>query len=362
MTLTMTEEVRRLAPTKPTLNRLFAKSGNQCAFPKCQHEIFLGDTLVAEVCHIEAALKGGKRFNSKQNNEERRQYDNLIILCHKHHKITDDDIIYTVKSLKEMKMVHESLSLTTTSMNEFQYRSMFDDIQNDLNNQLNQVHEKLDHIDKKLDFYGRIRLSRGNIPKEKDFDLFFGKFLNDDVDIAGILLKAQPTLSDCKYAFNNEYYYDIFLFFILFYREKLIDAKDEDKSFDRFNEVLGFEPNKILNSDFGRHKKRLETIFRSNIDLYNITFYGEEKKAIVGFNFWVFINGRWVFFPKPLWAYRKIDKLRTDEDLKDLATIIRTLMKFRIIPKKIMELQEEETLLGMREIMRRVGHQKGKKK
>ena len=35
-------------PTDATIKRLFARSGNRCAFPKCPVEIVQGDTLVAK--------------------------------------------------------------------------------------------------------------------------------------------------------------------------------------------------------------------------------------------------------------------------------------------------------------------------
>ena len=34
------EVPKRLAPTKETLNLLFALSGNQCAFPGCANKLF----------------------------------------------------------------------------------------------------------------------------------------------------------------------------------------------------------------------------------------------------------------------------------------------------------------------------------
>jgi hypothetical protein len=40
---------------------------------------------VGEVCHIEAALPGGERFNKAMTNEERRHRSNLLLMCHDHH-------------------------------------------------------------------------------------------------------------------------------------------------------------------------------------------------------------------------------------------------------------------------------------
>lgn len=99
----------RKAPSTPTLRRLFAVSGNKCAFPECdQLLVDKNGIFVAEVCHIEAAEKGGQRYNEIQSDEDRRSFSNLIILCHQHHKITDDVNKYTVSDLLVMKENHES--------------------------------------------------------------------------------------------------------------------------------------------------------------------------------------------------------------------------------------------------------------
>lgn len=98
-------------PVKPTILRaLFAKSGNLCAYPGCTHELVnLKNTFVAEVCHIEAAETGGARYNPAQNDEQRRAFGNLLILCHKHHIETDEIEEYPVARMKQIKADHEAL-------------------------------------------------------------------------------------------------------------------------------------------------------------------------------------------------------------------------------------------------------------
>lgn len=102
------EKVRRLEPTRVTLRELYLKSGNKCAFPGCEKTI-LNDkgNVVGQICHIEAAMPLGERFNVKQTNEERRQASNLLLLCYEHHIETNDIEKYTVKRLKKMKKDHE---------------------------------------------------------------------------------------------------------------------------------------------------------------------------------------------------------------------------------------------------------------
>lgn len=100
----------RLSPTLETLRALFARSGNQCAFPGCTHPLINGDNVfIAQVCHIEAANSGGERFNPNSDDEYRRSYGNLILLCYSHHIETDNVDRYPVDKLKEMKINHEQL-------------------------------------------------------------------------------------------------------------------------------------------------------------------------------------------------------------------------------------------------------------
>ncbi len=101
----------RQSPKTETIRFLFAKSGNVCAFPGCTHELVTDDNLyVAEICHIEAAEPRGPRYNPNTIDEERRGHDNLIILCHAHHRRIDSDVsTYTVERLRQMKVEHESV-------------------------------------------------------------------------------------------------------------------------------------------------------------------------------------------------------------------------------------------------------------
>lgn len=99
----------RKEPVKEVLRALFARSGNQCAFPGCtQSLISTNNKFIGQLCHIEAASPGGERYNSNQTDEERRAYDNLILMCYPHHIETDDTERYTVDTLKEIKYQHES--------------------------------------------------------------------------------------------------------------------------------------------------------------------------------------------------------------------------------------------------------------
>ena len=106
----MNDAPKRLTPKPEVLRELYLKSGNQCAFPGCNHLIMNEcGFFIAQLCHIEAAMPGGPRFNPDQTNEERRGYDNLLLLCHAHHKVTDNEDEYPTGRLKEIKTKHEAI-------------------------------------------------------------------------------------------------------------------------------------------------------------------------------------------------------------------------------------------------------------
>ncbi len=90
--------------------QLWAKSGNICSFPECNSELCeegLG-TIVGEEAHIIAEEPNGPRGNPPLTIEERNRYDNLILLCKKHHKIIDSNPdTFTVEALHKYKDAHE---------------------------------------------------------------------------------------------------------------------------------------------------------------------------------------------------------------------------------------------------------------
>lgn len=100
------------SPTEKTIKRLFALSGNFCAFPSCNLPIIEeSGTVTGEICHIKASRSGGPRFDARQSEKERHGFDNLVLLCRHHHKIIDSDPqLYTADALSEMKAIHEKYS------------------------------------------------------------------------------------------------------------------------------------------------------------------------------------------------------------------------------------------------------------
>lgn len=98
--------------TTSTIKRLFLLSCNQCAAPDCHNSLEARDekTIIAKICHIEAASSDGPRYNPDMTDDERRNFGNLILLCDECHSIIDNkynETKYTVSLLKEWKRNHE---------------------------------------------------------------------------------------------------------------------------------------------------------------------------------------------------------------------------------------------------------------
>ena len=98
-------------PSRPTVKRLFAVSGNMCAFPDCGRPLVdpTSGSILGEVCHIKGEKPDAARYDSSQTDLQRHGFGNLILLCRAHHKIIDDNPQeHPVEKLKEWKASHEA--------------------------------------------------------------------------------------------------------------------------------------------------------------------------------------------------------------------------------------------------------------
>jgi len=116
----MSEKARQYKPS--TIRRLDTLSGNQCAAPDCEKLLIArdGETIVSKICHIEAASDNGPKFNPDMTDDERRHFDNLILLCDECHSIIDNkenEKKYQVALLKEWKKNHENKQLNRLNSN-----------------------------------------------------------------------------------------------------------------------------------------------------------------------------------------------------------------------------------------------------
>ena len=101
----------RKDPTPATLKALFAKCGNCCAFSKCSNGLVDDlNIFVGEVCHIHAVSQKDARYDATKSNDQLRHFDNLMLMCHPHHKRVDTrEDLYPADTLRAMKAEHEAM-------------------------------------------------------------------------------------------------------------------------------------------------------------------------------------------------------------------------------------------------------------
>src|SRR5689334_6175687 len=89
------------------IKTLFASSSNVCAYTRCEEKLTdpRWDTVNAEIAHISGERPTAPRWDGSMTDAERNGYENLILLCPKHHKLIDrlrpND--HSVEVLQEMK-------------------------------------------------------------------------------------------------------------------------------------------------------------------------------------------------------------------------------------------------------------------
>lgn len=99
----------------PTKLLLAFRSGDQCAFPKCERSLTMDSDggnnpiVVGVVAHIAGERAGAARFDPSMIDEQRNHYDNLIYLCGDHHtQIDKQEKDFSVCRLLKMKADHEA--------------------------------------------------------------------------------------------------------------------------------------------------------------------------------------------------------------------------------------------------------------
>lgn len=100
--------------SQKTLKLLFAKSGNQCAYPGCSTRLVVDATeqskgqVIGEICHIYPHGKKGPRSQQHSKPEDIDNPENLILLCPTHHVLIDKQPeSHAIENLQKWKRSHE---------------------------------------------------------------------------------------------------------------------------------------------------------------------------------------------------------------------------------------------------------------
>ncbi len=164
-------------------------------------------------------------------------------------------------------------------------------------------------------------------PTKSEINDFLNQFINPDIDRRIIFFNSQPNISDIKIIFNEAIYKQVSNNLHLLYR----DVFESDKSLDRVNNDI--TKLKIISTsvqDLNNGKSKLPEGMLSIQEEYNcfnpnITFY-TIKVGGISYSVWCFVNGKWVFIPKP---WRMISSIYYVKNNKEINRLIRWLKFFR---------------------------------
>ena len=99
-------------PTLTVIKTLFALSCKRCDYPGCEEPLTdpSWGQVKADIAHIRGRRPGSARYESAMTDEQRHDYDNLLLLCPTHHRLVDrlDPAGHPVTRLEEIKQRAES--------------------------------------------------------------------------------------------------------------------------------------------------------------------------------------------------------------------------------------------------------------
>ena len=157
--------------------------------------------------------------------------------------------------------------------------------------------------------------------KNRNIDFtFFNKFLKEDIDQHKLFLSSQPTLSDCRRIFSEQFYKKYYAVYNLLYLQQqqfpLLDKEREIDCFEYFNSRDHFPGgiNEMIN--FGA--------FNNPKDLYVIRFKKNDDEYGISYKIWSYINDRWVFFISP---HRVFDLIINMDNSEDITSLKRSISK-----------------------------------
>lgn len=99
-----------------SIKLLWSNAAGRCSFPGCDKRLSVEQAAetapytIGEMAHIKGKNPGSNRYDSKQSDDERDLYQNLILLCPNHHTEIDkpeNEIKFSVEWLIDAKSSHE---------------------------------------------------------------------------------------------------------------------------------------------------------------------------------------------------------------------------------------------------------------
>jgi len=109
-------KIDSMAIREKAIKLLWSNAAGLCSFTDCEERLTVEQAAhsaphtLGEMAHIKGKRNGTNRFDETQTDEQRDNYENLILLCPNHHTLIDkpeNEGEYSVDMLMEMKIAHE---------------------------------------------------------------------------------------------------------------------------------------------------------------------------------------------------------------------------------------------------------------
>ena len=194
------------SPSTKTIKKLFALSGNNCAFPKCTAALIdeNSGSIIGEICHIKARNPEGARYDANQADEQRHAFENLVLMCPIHHIVIDDDEeSYSVERLQQIKQNHElqSSASTKTDLEQKHFEML-------LESKLRQIIERedfqADNPKKQIDSVNSSLLQAKNLAKIKQHKDFQRQWLSSHKSLVDVIDSVNQIFSLIEQRFVDE--------------------------------------------------------------------------------------------------------------------------------------------------------------
>lgn len=174
-------------------------------------------------------------------------------------------------------------------------------------------------------------LQEMNSPTEEDFESYFSRFFEPDINTTSLILRAQPTLEDCIKVFTEKYARTLFGYYSQVFTQVLDHTNHDDMAslVDFSYKVAEYQQIKSGNHDFPGGMTTLyeKGALKPGNRYYIISFNNKDSTDGFSMKFWCYLNGRWVWFPGILSITDQVDEVIEDQGVQ---SIIKYASKFGI--------------------------------
>ncbi len=161
-----------------------------------------------------------------------------------------------------------------------------------------------------------------SLPTEEDFEVYFSRFFEPDINTTNLILRAQPTLDDCIKVFTEKYARTLFGYYGQVFTQALDHtSQDEMASLVSYSyECTDYNQIKSGDHNFpgGMTSLYEKGALKPGNNYYIISFKNQDNSDGFSMKIWCFLNGRWVWFPGILSITNQVDEVIEDQDVHSI--------------------------------------------